>query len=104
MGEVIVADGTVTGEGVVLAQRLEQLADPGGVCIQGAVYETVPKRLPFDYHNLGERELKGFEQPVKAYRVELREGAEKPTPDNPEGCDPEVTHRSRNPSIAVLAI
>ena len=35
MGEVVVADNTVTGEGVVLAQRLEQLAEPGGVCIQG---------------------------------------------------------------------
>ena len=36
MGEVVVADNTVTGEGVVLAQRLEQLAEQGGVCIQGA--------------------------------------------------------------------
>ena len=36
MGEVVVADKTLTGEGVVLAQRLEQLADPGGVVIQGA--------------------------------------------------------------------
>ena len=45
MGEVVVADNTVTGEGVVLAQRLEQLAEAGGVCIQGAAYETVPKRL-----------------------------------------------------------
>ena len=47
MGEVVIADNTITGEGVVLAQRLEQIADPGGVCIQGAAYETVPKRLPF---------------------------------------------------------
>ena len=35
MGEVVIADSTVTGEGVVLAQRLEQLAEQGGVCIQG---------------------------------------------------------------------
>ena len=53
MGEVIVADRTLTGEGVVLAQRLEQMAEPGGVVIQGAAHETVPKRLPFDYGNLG---------------------------------------------------
>ena len=38
MGEVVVADSTLTGEGVVLAQRLEQLAEPGSVCIQDAVY------------------------------------------------------------------
>jgi len=66
MGEVVVADNTVTGEGVILAQRLEQLAVPGEVWIQGAVFETVPKRLPFEYESLGERELKGFKEPVKA--------------------------------------
>lgn len=69
MGEVVIADNTVTGEGIVLAQRLEQLAKPGGVCIQGATYETVPKRLSFDFKNLGEHTLKGFEEPVKVYAV-----------------------------------
>jgi TolB-like protein/class 3 adenylate cyclase len=69
MGEVVVADNTVTGEGIVLAQRLEQLAESGGVCVQGAAYETMPKRLPFDCQNLGERELKGFDEPVRVYAV-----------------------------------
>ena len=69
MGEVVVADNTVTGEGVVLAQRLEQLAEPGGVCLQGAAYETIPKRLPFAYEDLGERELKGFKEYIRAYAV-----------------------------------
>lgn len=69
MGEVVVADNTVTGEGIVLAQRLEQLAESGGVCVQGAAYETMPKRLPFDCQNLGEWELKGFDEPVRVYAV-----------------------------------
>ena len=69
MGEVVIADHTVTGEGIVLAQRLEQLAEAGGVCIQGAVYETMPKRLPIDCENLGEKELKGFAEPVKIYAI-----------------------------------
>lgn len=69
MGEVVIADHTVTGEGIVLAQRLEQLAEPGGVCVQGAVYETMPKRLPFSYENLGEKVLKGFSEPVRVYAV-----------------------------------
>jgi adenylate cyclase len=72
MGEVVIADNTVTGEGVVLAQRLEQLADAGGVCIQGAAYETVPKRLPFKYESLGEQQVKGFEDSVRAYAVKLK--------------------------------
>ena len=43
LGEVIVADNTVTGEGVVLAQRLEQFAEPGGLCITPALREALPK-------------------------------------------------------------
>ena len=45
LGEVIVADNTVTGAGIVLAQRLEQLAVPGGVVVQGSVSETVPEAV-----------------------------------------------------------
>ena len=80
MGEVIVADGTVTGAGVVLAQRVEQLADPGGVCITAALHEAVPKRMPFDLENLGEQVLKGFDDPVRIYRVELSPGESIPPP------------------------
>ncbi len=41
MGEVVIADNTVTGAGVVQAQRVEQLADPGGVCITAAIHEAL---------------------------------------------------------------
>ena len=53
-GEVIVGDGTMTGAGVVLAQRIEQLAEPDGVCIHSSVYETVPRRLPLLFKDMGE--------------------------------------------------
>lgn len=53
MGEVIIADETITGAGVVLAQRIEQLTEPGGVGIQGAAYETIPGRFPFEYACVG---------------------------------------------------
>ena len=69
MGEVVIADNTITGGGVVLAQRLEQLAEPGGVCIQGAAYETVPRRFAFACEYLGEQRLKGFDEPVRVYAV-----------------------------------
>jgi adenylate cyclase len=81
LGEVIVADSTITGAGVVLAQRLEQLANPGQVVVQGAVSETVPVRMPFDYTALGEQTLKGFEHPVRAFIVNLSVGTEIPEPD-----------------------
>ena len=81
MGEVIIADNTITGAGVVLAQRLEQLADSGGVVVQGSVSETVPARMPYDFEILGEQLLKGFDRPVRAFSVSLKSGEELPTPE-----------------------
>jgi len=102
MGEVVIADNTITGESVVLAQRLEQLAESGGVCIQGAAYETVPQRIPFEYENLGERRVKGFEEPVRAYAVTLKPGEKIPAPESTVASveiHPELPDK---PSIAVL--
>jgi len=81
MGEVVIADDTVTGAGVVLAQRVEQLAEPGGLCITGAIHEALPRRMPFDLENLGEHELKGFDDPVHVYRVKLSVGKSILPPD-----------------------
>jgi TolB-like protein/class 3 adenylate cyclase len=113
LGEVIIADNTVTGAGVVLAQRLEQLADTGGIVVQGAISETVPPRRPFDFESLGEHELKGFELPVRAFSVSLKPGESAPAPEsdvnnqNDTGLPnrPSKLHVSieaGKPSIAVL--
>jgi adenylate cyclase len=82
LGEVIFADGQVTGAGVVLAQRVEQLAEPGGLCITAAIHEALPRHMPFDRHDLGEQDVKGFEDPVRVYRVALRSEAIVPAPEN----------------------
>ena len=102
MGEVVVADNTVTGEGIVLAQRLEHLAEPGGICIQGASYETVPKRLPFDYENLGEQEVKGFDEPVRVYAVSLESGGVIPESQTVAQVETSAPGLPEKPSIAVL--
>jgi TolB-like protein len=102
MGEVVVADNTVTGEGIVLAQRLEQLAEPGSVCIQGAAYDTLPKRLPFEYENLGEQQVKGFDEPVKVYAVSLRPGGEIPESQTVTQAETSAPALPEKPSIAVL--
>jgi adenylate cyclase len=81
MGEVIIADNTITGAGVVLAQRLEQLAASGGVVAQGSVVETVPTRLPFEFKGLGDQVVKGFDQPVRAFFVSLQHGHALPKPE-----------------------
>ncbi len=109
LGEVVIAGNTITGAGVVLAQRLEQLAEPGGVCIQGAAAETVPRRLPFSYQDLGEKPVKGFDQPVRAYAVTLKPGEALPTPE-PTGRAVDAARgralksRQRAGAVAVLLV
>jgi TolB-like protein/class 3 adenylate cyclase len=113
LGEVVIADNTVTGEGVVLAQRLEQLADTGGIVVQGAVSETVPTRMPFHFESLGEHKLKGFELPVRAFSVSLKPGESVPAPESDVYSRSEsilsnrpsklhVSSEAGKPSIAVL--
>lgn len=113
IGEVVIADGTLTGAGVVLAQRLEQLAESDGVVVQGTISETVPARLPFEFESLGEQTLKGFDDPVRAFSVRLSAGADSPTPESKEasmiqrGMPKDATERPSpelpdKPSIAVL--
>jgi adenylate cyclase len=105
LGEVIIADNTITGAGVVLAQRLEQLADSGGVVVQGNVSETVPTRMPFEFKNLGEQMLKGFDQPVRVFAAKLRPGQELPAPEVNETTRAIASRGLQvpdRPSIAVL--
>ena len=104
LGEVIIADNTVTGAGVVLAQRIEQLAEPGGLCITGAIHEALPQRMPFDQENLGERQVKGFDERVKVYAVSLSPGASIPEPEPEALSQTEAVSLTLpdKPSIAVL--
>ncbi|NIS07164.1 MAG: adenylate/guanylate cyclase domain-containing protein [Gammaproteobacteria bacterium] len=99
LGEVVIADGTMTGAGVVLSQRLEQLAESGGVVIQGAVCEAIPPRLAFVYESLGEQTVKGFDKPIRAYAVAVSEGGEIPAPEKGR---PEAKEQPARPFIAVL--
>ena len=80
IGDVVVGDGTVTGGGVVLAQRVEQLAAPGGVCIHGAVRDAVSRELPVRFEPLERQALKGFNEPTQPYAVTLLEDAAMPAP------------------------
>jgi adenylate cyclase len=100
MGEVIIADNTVTGAGVVQAQRVEQLADPGGVCITTSIHEALSNRMSFDIENLGEKTLKGFDYQVRVYRVELRAGESILPPE--ESRQHDVLPKSRR--LMVVAI
>jgi len=71
------ADGTVYGDGVNVAARLEGLAEPGAVCVSGSVYDSVEAHLDARFAYLGKQTVKNVDKPVRAYRV-LEPGAEAP--------------------------
>jgi len=104
MGEVVIADNTVTGAGVVLAQRVEQLADPGGLCITAALHESLPRRMPFDLEDLGDQVLKGFDDPVHVYRVELSPGASIPPPQHKSQRETSQKPWKRIVALAVVVV
>ena len=69
LGDVIVKDDTVYGDGVNIAARLEALAEPGGICISRIVYENVKNRLPLTCESLGKKAMKNIAEPVEVFRV-----------------------------------
>jgi adenylate cyclase len=71
LGEVIVEGTDRHGEGVNIAARLQQLADPGGICVSGKVAKEVEKKLAFGFEPMGEQKVKNISEPIPAYRVKL---------------------------------
>ncbi len=94
LGDVIVQDDDVYGDGVNVAARLEGLAEPGGVVVSGTVHEHVRAKLDVGFDDLGPQEVKNIVEPVHAFRIRghaapTKAGVALPLPDKP--------------SIAVLA-
>jgi adenylate cyclase len=102
IGEVVIADGTATGAGVVMAQRVEQLSDSDGLCITSAIHESLPRRMPFEYESLGECDLKGFEDRVKVFRVRLASGQPIPAPHQEKSF--RKAGFSWKPIVAIVAV
>ena len=106
LGDVIVEGERIYGDGVNIAARLESLAEAGGICISGTVYDQVETKLALPYEYLGEQSVKNIAKPVRAYRVRREE-----TDRHPEAPRPSVSLVAEKtqplplpdkPSIAVL--
>ena len=71
LGDVIVEGDDLHGDGVNIAARLEALAEPGGICISGTVFDQVRAKLALPYQYAGEQQVKNIAQPVRIYHVPL---------------------------------
>ncbi|WP_159079909.1 adenylate/guanylate cyclase domain-containing protein [Methyloceanibacter sp. wino2] len=74
VGDVMVKDADIFGDGVNVAARLESLSEPDGVCLSRGVHEYVRKLTNYVYADLGEQYVKNIEQPVRAYRIVFEDG------------------------------
>ncbi len=68
LGDIIFEDDDIHGDGVNLAARLESLAEPGGICISAIVHDQIDRRIDVDFTDLGERELKNMDRPVRVWQ------------------------------------
>ena len=95
VGDIVVEDGDIFGDGVNVAARLEALAEPGGICVSARVQEDAAGKLDLAFDDIGKQQLKNIARPVRAYRVVTAARPAMPPP----GSDPPLPDK---PSIAVL--
>ena len=103
LGDVIVEENDIFGDGVNVAARLETLAEPGGICVSGAVRDQVGDRLDdVEFEDLGEQSVKNIARPIRVFRVRL----ERDATIAPEGAKDAATTATtaKKPSIAVLPL
>jgi adenylate cyclase len=98
LGDIMIDDNDIFGDGVNVAARLEALAEPGGICVSRVVRDQVRDKLAIPFEDMGEQQVKNIARPVRAYRIVLTGTASRPSiPSEP--TPPPLLDR---PSIAVL--
>ena len=106
LGDVIVEDDNLYGDGVNITARLEATAEPGGICVSGKFYDEVRRKLDLSFVSIGAQEMKNIEEPVPTFMVEMGSASkvlETFTPPSPaQGPDPTPLEETKVPAIAVL--
>ena len=101
LGDIIVEENDIYGEGVNVAARIESVAKPGGIAVSGSVRDNVGSRLDLTFEDTGEQMLKNIERPVRVYNVDVFLGTvpAQPGAANQAKAEPAAPEK---PSIAVL--
>ena len=91
VGDIIIDEGDIYGDGVNIAARVESLAKPGGICLSDNAYQQVKGKFALEVSDMGEQQLKNISQPVRVFSVRPNEASPRPAPSLPD-----------KPSVAVL--
>jgi TolB-like protein/class 3 adenylate cyclase len=100
VGDIIIDDNDIYGDGVNVAARLESLAEPGGIMVSRNVYDQVRDKLSFSFEDMGEQLVKNIARPIGVHRVSLAECAME-TVRSTAASKPALSLPDK-PSIAVL--
>jgi len=108
VGDIVVEEGDVYGDGVNVAARLEGLAEPGGICVSGRVQEDVRGKTAIAFEDAGEQRLKNIDWPVRVYRVRVADSGDSRTaplslPDKPSIAVLPFTNMSGDPEQEYFA-
>ena len=101
LGDIIIDDGDIFGDGVNIAARLEALAEPGGICASRVVRDQVRDKLDFFFEDMGEQQVKNIARPVRTHRILLGDTAAEAIDVAAVAAPPGRT-LPQKPSIAVL--
>ncbi len=83
LGDIMADHEDIYGDGVNIAARLEALAEPGGICVSGSVYEQIRSKPNFNCQSMGEQQVKNIAEPVRTYRLVIEGAGEALTPAAP---------------------
>jgi class 3 adenylate cyclase len=78
VGDVLVQDGDLLGDGVNVASRVQSVAEPGGICITGSVYDQIQNKLSLQFKPLGDQRFKNISQPIRTFTITHGEGGALP--------------------------
>ena len=84
LGDVIVQGGDLLGDGVNVTARIQTIAEPGGVCISGSVYDQIQNKLTLQFKVMGERSFKNIAQPIRTFSIAEANGSAMPVTSAPE--------------------
>jgi len=100
VGDVILKDGDLFGDGINVAARLEALADAGAICVTRGVRDAVRDKLEYAFDDMGEQKVKNILRPVRVFKVRFDpEGTTESMPEAPKSSSPKTTLRPNRLSI-----
>jgi adenylate cyclase len=102
LGDIIVEDNDIYGDGVNVAARLESLAEPGGICISRTVRDQIRDKLPYAFEDLGEQSVKNIARPVRVYALRSEAVAALPAPIAP--ATPPIPQPAGAPRLSIVVL